>query len=284
LAVRFLYTDNSTWTAPATTVFDLMTVRLDTMTTAANKRDVWIRCMAHAAETYLPIFYACSTQAEANAITVKLANDAARIAAGVLAYAESGDLVSAPTSFVLTDVAGTNPDMTGMRVEVTGNGSLATMDAVYGYVASPASLVMSKITTLLKARMSVGQILYGFTSAEVTTCHEQMQILSTKNQITAVHVEEHEMPAATMSDGIQVRWSVIVGKMRSNEETGYSDLIAIGGAVRSLLGDEERDLDGLITTNKVTGLEGPTPMSGDDGTYMAVRVTGETTFPVLRRD
>lgn len=284
--MRFLFTDSSVWTPPATTVFDLLSVRLDTMTTAANKRDVWIRSLCHAADFTLPRFYVTSTKAEANAITATLATNAARVAAGVLAYAESSDPLTTTTSFTLTDVAGTSPDMTGLRVEVNGTppDPFADWNHVGGYVASPANEVLAAIETLLKARMSAGQILYGFTAAEVTTCHDNFRILSTANQITAVHTSQSDLPAATGYYGKRVAYSVIIGKMRSDEETGYTDIITIGDNVWSLLGDEARTLGGLITTHKVIGMEGPTPIEAEDGTYISVIINGEAYFPVLRSD
>jgi hypothetical protein len=284
--MRFLFTDSSTWTPPATTVFELTRVRLDLLTTAANKRDLHFRVLAHAVDGYLPRIYATGTKAQANAITAALGTNALRIAAGVLAYAELNDPITAATSVPLTDQSGTDPDLSGLVIQVNGTPPVpsAAWNFVGCYVASAANEVLAKIEALLTARMGAGQILEGFTSAEVTTCHDQMTILSTANQITAVHVSQTDLPAATGYYGKQVHYSVIIGRMRPDEEAGYTDLITIGDNVWSLLGDEERDLDGLISTHKVEGMEGPTPINGDDGTYQAVRINGVAYFPVMRSD
>jgi hypothetical protein len=284
--MRFQFIDSSTWTPPATSVFELVRVRLDLLTAAANKRDLYFRVLAHAAQGYLPRIYATGTKAQANAITVELGTNALRIAAGVLAYADLLDPITAPWTIVLTDQTGTNPDLSGLAVQVNGTPPTpsAAWNYVGGYVASPANEVLSKIKALLVARMGAGQILEGFTAAEITTCHDQMTILSTSNQITGVHVSQNDLPVATGYYGKEVHYSVIIGRLRPDEESGYTDLITIGDSVWSLLGDEERDLDGLISTHKVEGMEGPTPINGEDGTYQAVRINGVATFPMMYSD
>jgi len=282
--MRFLFTDSSTWTPPATTVFDVVRPRLDLLTTAANKRDIYIRAMSHAADTFLPRLYVTGTKAQANAITVSLGTNALRIAAGVLAYCEPAVPITAAQTLVFTDQTGTDPDMSGLGVEVNGSYVEVNWDFVGCYVASPANEVLAKVKALLTARMGAGQILEGFTSAEITTCNDDMTILSTANQITGVHVSQNDLPAATGYYGKEVHYKIIIGRMRADEEAGYTDLITIGDNVWSLLGDEERDLDGLISTHKIEGLEGPTPINGKDGVYQSVIINGVATFPMMYAD
>lgn len=281
--MRYLFVDTGTWTC-SSACFTINQVVLSDLTTVANKRECWIRFVARTAQFFFPSIYITKTKAEALAITGYLANDAARIAAGVIAYCDVLDNITAPQTLTFTNQATVAPDFTGFKLRVTGVALSGDTDYMAGYIASPGNEVLSQIETILESRMGSGQILDGYTSATCSKGPESFTIHGQAKNIAAAVASEDDIETAVGLFGVAVNFAVLIGRLAIPRETGYAALLRTAGEVRSVLADELRTLNGLCTDLVIGQVAGPEEVSGKGEPYMVARITGRANFHTLTSD
>lgn len=270
-------------------------VDLSTFTYPASKRDLYLRAFqdpAQAGHTGAHIYAFKDLDHALNfpGTSGFPYTSTARTTWGVVAYAEDQTLTGSSQSITLTDNAGVSPDVTGLAVTVNGAGDASTAwNAVYAYTASPSSLVLGEIVYLLGQRMSAGQILEDFEPAWIVQGPEDLAITSAAPNVVAAISGEAEAVHTNDAYALTVEFAILVG-CASLEAAHYTVPMRCAGSVRSLLMDEEYDLN-LGVTDPVAHVEvvigeviGPQPVEGEAAIYLAARLNGRVTFPLLRTD
>lgn len=209
---------------------------------------------------------------------------------GVVAYKEDQALTGSSQTVTLTNNAGVSPDVTGLTVTINGSGDAVTAwNAVYGYTASPAVVVLEEIAYLVGQRMNEGQILGGFTNAHIRQWPENLSIASEAPDVVASIAGETGAVQLNGRFALGVDFVLLIGS-RGLEDRTYRDVMRYAGSVRSLLADEEWDLnlgvsDPVAHAEVVIGeVTGPMAVEGEQEPYLAARIAGRVTFPVLYSD
>ncbi len=286
--MRLCYVDNRTYSC-AESVMKIARVYFGDMTYPENTRDVFVRAL-RVPSCDPGAFFLCSTLAEAEAITGDLTSSAARIAAGVLAYKR---LVLPPgdgdhASVVLTNQSGTDPDLTGVTLRISGGGNDSNnWDCIYGYISSPSAMILDMIDYYLGERMGDGQSLDGFTASRLTQGPTGLEMpLDAGPAMIASIATDSGIESNVGEFGIQVDFTIIVARRDlSDVETATKSAILAAGNIRSILGDEERTFGGAVLTTNITEVEGAEMIAGpDEPYYIGCRISGSVILPSVNSD
>ena len=282
----------------ALATFELQYVDLTAITDEADQADVYVRAFQDPAQeghTGLHL-YAFRELADALAFpgTTGFPYDATHRTYGkVVAYAEDQTLDSTQRTASLTNNSGYAPDWGSLGLTYGGAGDAETAwDAVYAYTASPSALVLGEIEAILEARMGTGQVLDGHSLARIKVGAEDYEIVGGAPHVLAVAMQELDTTAETRDAhsekyALWAEFAVWVGDRASDPSTNTMKLLRRAGAVRSMLYDENRDLnlgDKAVGEIIIGTLEAPVPVAGDTEPYLAARVSGRVSFPVLHGD
>lgn len=286
--MRALFNQPRTYTAPATSVFDLCEVQLKEMDDTDNIRDVYVRALQRPndqSETDMYL-YLVKTRAEADAITDKLADGAAITSAGVIAYIEDQALSGSRQTLTLTNNADVDPDFTGVKVIVNGAGDSSDWDTTHGYVASMSEAISDEIEYTLGLYMGDGQALDGFHKASIVKGPEDLLVLSKAKKIVGAIADEEEAERVAGYFALRVNFTVVVGDagIYNRGETNYQNVLKFSGAIRSILGDERITLNGLCDEVVISDVVGPEPVMGDNEAYVAAKINGFARVPLMFSD
>lgn len=254
------------------------------MTTAANKRDIYMRALFRVASN--PVVYVTKTLAEAVAITGELADAAARTAAGVVAYQENFTLDGAVRTFSLTNHAPVAPDLAGLVVQYDGIGDAGLWDAVWGYTAAPAEVLLDELLEVLGERMGTGQALDGYSTARMTKGPAGLEVMSQDQDIVAGVPSEDDEEAAAGTFALKIPFTLAVGSIGSDAggPVNYSRLLRDAGQIRSIIFDEVRTLNGLCGETVVASITGPERAEGDEEPYTVARIEGHWRIFTMQSD
>ncbi|MCJ7549932.1 MAG: hypothetical protein MUQ30_09655, partial [Anaerolineae bacterium] len=244
--------------------------------------DVYFRAKRASISTY--DIYATRTLAEANAITGLIADtNAARDAAGVMAYKRLASLVSSPVTETLTNNAGIPPDLSSLTYTRTAIQS-GDFDAVFGYVAAPAGIVMREVEWELEARVSTGQILEGYHASRIKKARAGVEIMSRAKQIVATSASFEATVASAAEHAGAVEFTILVGDLAPDGEE-YIELIERAGSIASLFVDELITLNGVVPAGiMLASIEDPEEVDGEEEPYTAARINFRAQFPRLFSD
>jgi hypothetical protein len=262
-------------------------VRFDLLSVATNKRDVFIRALQRPADAnhVETNFYVVKTLSEALAID-DVVLDADFTTTGLIAYKEDVVMGGAPATISMTNHAANAPDMTGMKLEINGSGDSSDWDGLWGYSAGLSQLVLDEIENILGDYMGSGQSLEPFIAARVVKGPEDLVVMGMAPQIIAAVSDEPETFRQAGDFAADVNFSIIVGDrgMKNKGETNYLNVMGYGGAIRSILGDENITLNGVTVETVISSVEGPVLIEGEGEPYVAAKVNGVCHFPVLESD
>ena len=282
--MRNLYRYTRTYSA-ARSIFDISSVDMSSLTTDANRRDVFVRAM-YRESSGSNNAYLTGTLADADAITGELTTDAAKTDAGVIGYHENFTLDSTSRTLTYTDHSAVAPNMAGLSIGYSGAGDTSDWDAVYGYDAAPEAVILEEIEYLLRQRMSAGQALYGYDSAAVQKAPAGVHILSRSPNIVAAMVEVEDAEASHIQHGLVVGITLTVGMLGTDVggPAAYQELMRDAGQVRSIIFDEHRRLSGIVDEMKYMTTEGPKQVEGEEEPYLATSVIGRARLFALDAD
>ncbi len=268
------------------TVFVVNSILLKDMTTATNRRDLYFRAMDRTG-VEVPSIYAFKTLTAASATFAALPlTDALKTAAGVVGYVEGMTLSGNTQTETFTNHIPVTPDVTTLRARINGAGDLATWDGVWAYTSSPAAMVLDEIDYILRQYMASGQALEGFSSARLVKGPDGMQLVSSAPHIIAAIADEPEIERQAGYFATSAMFTIIVGSrgIYNKGEDNYCDVMTYAGNVRSILADENIQLNGVTCETVIGSVEGPTLIEGETEPYVAARVNGLCRFPVLYSD
>lgn len=285
--MRHSFTHTRTYSC-SSAVFELGYIRFDAMTYAASKRDVFLRVLGRTPDWGKGQFYMTKTLDEALAITDELADtDVARVAAGVIAYKLDVPMPGAMGSLTLDNQSGCDPDMTGVAVYNGGAGHADTdWDFLCGHSSAPGRDVLAEIKHILTLYMGSGQALDGFNSARILKGPEEIMIASRHGSIVAAMAEEEPAGASAGYYARVVNFSVLVGRrgVTKHKEDAYDELLSYAGAIGSILGDENKLLNGVTEECVFGSIEGPRQVEGEEEPYEVATVNGLARFPLMHSD
>lgn len=266
--------------------FKLLAVDLSSVS-ETSRRDLWFRTIRDGDAPQTDI-YATKTYDEAVAIADILEDSiAARQAAGVAAYSLDITVDGTRNSITLTNQVGLPPSLSDLGITYEGAAAGGSWNATFGYTASPEQAVTEEIDYILQQYMSAGQSLEDFTSARIIRGPDELQVLSIAPNIVASIAGSEDAETAAGRHGINVRGTVIVAcrNLTSKGEAAYDNALKYAGAVRSILGDEKKTLNGLTPEVVIGAVEGPELIAGpDEPGYMGARVTYLARFPDMMPD
>ena len=272
--MRHLYRYTRTYSV-AKAKFDVSKVDMSSLTTEANRRDVFVRAMYRTTSKKNNAYFT-KTLAEAEAISGELATDATKTAAGVIGYHANFTLDSTSRTFTYTNHSAVTPSMAGISISYSGDGDTSNWDAVYGYDAAPEAVVLDEIEYLIQQRMSSGQALAEYTSASIQKAPIEVSIMSRAPNIVAAMVDVEDAESAVQSHGLLCTITLVVGRL--GPDVGgpltYQQLARDAGQLRSIIFDEHRTLTGLVDETKYQTTEGPTQVEGEEEPYLAAKVVG----------
>jgi len=286
--MRHQYEYKRTYSTTAA-IFTVNTFNQRALTTLTNRRDLFLRTMFRVASGENTA-YLLGSLAEAQAIANELADtNAARDAAGVIAYHLNFTLDSTLRTFTMTNNAGVDPNMAGLKLSYNGAGSEAAWDAVWGFDAAPAAVILDEILYRLQQRTGDGQALAGFASAGIQIgADDTAGIDSHDPSILAAVVADESIEAASGSFGFELPFSIYVGALGADagDEDDLKDLIRAAGNVRSIIFDEHRRLTDLVTDCVHVTTAHPAHVAGLEKSepYLAVRIEGKALVDALVRD
>lgn len=266
--------------------FEILCGGLDmsALTTAANRRDVYMRTLFRVASN--PVMYVTKTLAEAVAITGELTDAAARTAAGVVAYQENFTLDGTTRTFTLTDNAAVAPDLEGLVIQYTGSGDAGLWDAIWGYSAAPAEVLLDELLEVLGERTGTGQALDGYSTARMTKGPEGLEVMSQDQDIVAGVATEDDDEAAAGTFALRIPFVLAVGSIGSDAggPVNYSRLLRDAGQIRSIIYDEVRTLNGLCNETVVGSITGPERAEGEDEPYTVAKIEGHWRIFTMQSD
>lgn len=247
-----------------------------------NRRDVYV-CARKDGNTTCDI-YVLGTMAAALALPDPVTDLAA---SDVLAYSEGVSLTGSKQEVTLENVAGTDPDLAGMSLDVSGAGDSGSWEAFYGYIAAPAELILDEFDTILAERMGDGQALSDMDSSRVIkTAVSAGAILSKAPRFAMSSTEDEDNPRPAGDFGLLCRAEIEVANagLYDRGEENYKELMRMAGNVRSIIGDEEITLNGVVAETRVPAVTGPYMLEDDRGAYLACVVETECLVPVMESD
>lgn len=269
----------------ADSIMTLLVVNVDEITTATNKRSVFIHAFGRdgGVTNYVYVF---GTMAGALTAITNSMSDAEKTAAGVMAYTDDWTPSGNPQSLMLTNHAGVPPDLTGLRLQVNGSGDSTDYDGVWFYMDSPEAAVLAEIESVLESYMGSGQALAGFSTARVLVGPEELTIASAAPLALIAMVDSPETVRQAGKFALEVNWTVIVGArgVTNAGSDAYMEVLGYAGAVRSILGDENITLNGVTIETVIGNIAGPRPVFGIEEPYLASAVSGKCRFPSLDSD
>lgn len=293
---RLFYFDKGThdWTDAASLTF--IRPRTDLLTTPRNQRDLYFRIPSAAiggGKLHIAVF---GTLAEANAFDYFsggtgdpsdfLGDSDWRDANGVLAFLVDVTWPAAPQTLSPANVAANAPDLSGLKIEITGDGSAPATDhnMVVGWMAAPEVLVQQKLRQTLEAYMGAGQALADFSSVRLEMVPAGVLIRSKAPNIVGIlTVTEAETAAATFL-AVKVNFSIVVGAARKGDEEVAEDVMTYAGSIRSIL-ETESTLDGVALETVIETTDGPSKAENDaKELYAIATINGFARFPTLTRE
>ena len=295
--MRLFYEEKGVHEWTDTDSLEVIKLRVDTLTYPRNVRDLWIRIPVGGAGfgAFWAAAFKTRSEAEAHDYTSGANGDAGdflgdsdwRDNNGVIAWVNGASWPSDATSMIFTNNAAVAPDLTGLVLEVSGDGSAPTsdQDGVWGYMAAPEVLVSEKIQWALEQYMGSGQALEDFSAARLEIVPGGIEVRSRAPNIVGVITEAEDEEAAAGEYALKVNFQIIVGTARKDLETVATDVLAHAGNVRSILIDQEKTLDGVALETVISSTEGPSSAIGDGKElYTIATLHGFARFPRMTTD
>lgn len=293
---RLWYEEKGTHEWTDTTSLTVDRLRTAGLTYPKNIRDLWIR-IPHIAAGF-GLFHAAvfKTLDEANAADFtggdnddpgdRLGDQDWLDENNVVAYVTGLAWPSTATTATFDNNANVAPDLSGMGLEIDGDGTapITDMDGVWGLTATPEVLVGQKIKQVLGEYMGAGQSLEDFTAAKIKITPAGVEIdgiWEKAPNIVGVVTDAEDEAAAAGEFAVVVNFSIGVGVLHTDVETCQENALTHAGNIRSIL-QANRTLDDVALDTVVSSIDGPN-VNGQAGSdlYTMCIVRGLARFPRL---
>jgi len=255
--------------------FDLVNLNYRLQWYAASVQDLYVRAFSPASDTMVCV-HAFRTLADAEASewvgsAEEIADEDNKIlASSGLFFPVVGEQVG--QSFAN---GGYGPDMSGLAMDyVVVTNPLDRWDAMFARIGSPALLVTRGIENILEEYTATGAALDGFAKRII----RGKKVDGTRGKGLFAALGEDE---STSNEGSNFRVRVgleiqvgVAGQARRGDQA-WEQAKAYADQVRSILADERRTLDGLVSDLKLPNMSEPQQMNDDSSsTFMVCLLTG----------
>lgn len=207
----------------------------------------------------------------------------ARLAAGVLAYAEL-TLDGAEHTITIWTMDPEIVSINGLSVTYSGTGD--GFDALFCYTGTLAHYIADKTVLALRDYTGDGQALEGFAEANILSGPYGLSAASTNHLIYGSVVEEADAAAPASMFGVDLIASFIVAGCAFEGESHdvHGRLLEYAAAVRSIVYDELRTLNGITAGVKDLGITGLQFLEGPEEPYVGAAVEALIGLPYAQSD